>query len=630
MSERRPSPNEEGGLRAPPGLSTLGKIWWWFHFLILVKIARLRFIAVLVVIGLAIVKWDTLVAYYERWTRPAAQVHAAGADFEFYCPMHPTVVRDNNKEKCPICFMPLSKRKKGTDTDVVLPPGVVNRVQLAPYRVVQAGIQTWKVTHVPLHKEIRTVGFIEFNEREMKQVSARVKGRLDAVYVNETGRMVQAGEVLASLYSPELVVTVQNLLDAHRQNNAPLMNIARDRLLLWGISEEQIQQILKTQGTPSANNTPVPFTHLKIHSPIHGHVLKKYVKEGQYVDEGMPLYDVVDLSTVWIQAQVFEDDMAFLPSAHSLQHASAKRPEDALLVSATSRAFPGETFTGRLSFVFPHVDLETRTLVARYELDNPDHKLRPGTTVSTSVKIPAERSPVLVKAIHDRWLASTAVATAMQSLINPFGGPRLDGLGALIEAAGETAVLQQGLVLAVPEGAVIDTGALKIVYRELIPGEYEGVRVHLGPRMTGPEGVLYYPVLHGLAAGDSVVTAGAFLLDAETRLNPAVGSIYFGGSGGSGGSKSAITSAGVKPSTPEDEEAKIKAALARLPQRDRALAEAQKFCPIQKGSRLGSMGVPMKVMLLGQPVFLCCHGCENAALENPQQTLQKVEELKKR
>src|SRR5262249_54799728 len=164
-ADKRP-PNNEGGLRAPPGLSRLGKVWWWFHFLILVKLARLRFIAILVLIGVVIVKWDTILAYYDKWTRPEGQAHAAGSDIEYYCPMHPTVIRDNPKEKCPICFMPLSPRKKSERKDEALPPGIVNRVQLSPYKVVLAGIQTWKVAYLPLSKEITTVGFVEFDERK--------------------------------------------------------------------------------------------------------------------------------------------------------------------------------------------------------------------------------------------------------------------------------------------------------------------------------------------------------------------------------------------------------------------------------------------------------------------------------
>src|SRR5436190_11446996 len=104
---------DEGGLRAPPELTGWRKAWWWFDFIILVKLARLRFIAVLVAIGAVITQWDNLSAHYDKWTRPGGTPAAASGDSEWFCPMHPTVIRDNAKDKCPICFMPLSKRKKG-------------------------------------------------------------------------------------------------------------------------------------------------------------------------------------------------------------------------------------------------------------------------------------------------------------------------------------------------------------------------------------------------------------------------------------------------------------------------------------------------------------------------------------
>lgn len=581
-SDVDPSPQSEGGLRAPPGLSSLGKVWWWFHFLILVKLARLRFIAILVIIGLMIVKWDLLAAYYQKWTRPASVDKAASSDVEYFCPMHPTVIRDHAKEKCPICFMPLSRRKKGETKEEALPPGIVNRVQLSPYRVVLAGIQTWKVSYQPLTKEITTVGFVEFSEREMKQVAARVKGRIDTLTVNETGQFVDADAELACLYSPDLVVTVQNLIDAAKPNgNLALLQSAKDRLKLWGIDDKQVKEIL---------DSGMANTHLKIRSPIRGYVIKKYVKEGQYVDEGTPLYDVADVAKVWIQAQVYEDDMAFIPSAKPSAKEGKDLKED-LPVTATTRAFPMEKFHGRLTFVYPHVDQDTRTVIVRFEVKNPDYKLRPGTSATVKLKIPPKKLDLFERALtEDRKL-----------------------------------LLAKGLLLAVPDSAVIDTGTLQIVYRELTPGEYEGVKVELGPRMQGPKEVTYYPVLRGLDEGDVVVTSGSFLVDAETRLNPAAGSIYFGGSGSS---KSGASVSLVKPSTPEDQETKIKVALGKLSESDRLLAEAQAVCPVLKDSPLGSMGVPVKLMIQDQPVFLCCKGCEKGALVNPKKTLDEVSKLK--
>src|SRR4051812_28608217 len=113
-------PIDEGGLRAPPGLSGWRKAWWWFDFIILVKLARLRFVAVLLLIGAVITQWDLLTAYYQRWTRGADAASAATGDAEWFCPMHPAVVRDNGNEKCPVCFMPLSKRKKGETNNEAL------------------------------------------------------------------------------------------------------------------------------------------------------------------------------------------------------------------------------------------------------------------------------------------------------------------------------------------------------------------------------------------------------------------------------------------------------------------------------------------------------------------------------
>lgn len=581
----RPPIDDEGGLRAPPGLTGWRKAWWWFDFIILVKLARLRFIAVLAAIGIVITQWDLLSAHYDKWTRSAIGAAAADSNVEWFCPMHPTVIRDNPKEKCPICFMPLSKRKKGEAREEALPAGVVNRVQLSPYRVVLAGIHTFRVDYQPLSKEITAVGYVEFNEREVKNVSARVKGRIDTLDVNETGQMVDKGEVLASLYSPELNVTMQNVLDAQKRGNRELVESGRNKLALLGISDDQIDAVLKAG---KANS------HLKIRSPMTGHVIKKYVREGQYVDEGTPLYDIADLSTVWIQAQIYEDDLAFL-SAEQAHKPGTELFNDPLPITATTRAYSDERFEGFLTFIYPHVDQQTRTVTVRFELKNPGHRLRPGTTATVQIKVPPREIRALVQAT----------------------GSNLD--------IHKLDLLDQGLVIAVPETSVIDTGSQTIVYRQTLPGVYEGVKVDLGPRMSGPDDVPFFPVLRGLVPGEIIVTAGSFLVDAETRLNPAAGSIYFGGSSGS---KSGSGGSTVRPTTPEDTDAKINQALARLSDVDRKLAEKQQFCPIISDSRLGSMGVPIKLTIDNQPVFICCEGCRKGALENPQETLAKVKKPK--
>jgi Cu(I)/Ag(I) efflux system membrane fusion protein len=436
--------------------------------------ARLRFIAILAMVGAAIMYWDTLKAHYEKWTRPVlGEEAAASADAEFWCPMHPTIVRDH-RDKCPICGMPLSKRRKieRTGTEEALPPGVVSRVQLTPYRVALAGVQTVAINYQALSKEINTVGFVEFDERKLARIAARVTGksRIDKLFVNVTGQTVAKGEALALLYSPDLVVTVQNLQDARRSENRDLERMARERLQLWGIEPDQVESVLHKQGEA---------THLVIRSPIHGHVIKKYPLEGEYVEEGARLYDVADLSTVWIEAQVYEDDVAFLQAG--------------LPVIATAKSFPNRQFKGKVAFLHPHLDAGTRTLKVRFDMDNPHHELRPGMYTTVMLQVP-------ITALH---------------LLPPDAG------------AEQQRAYEQGLVLAVPERAVIDTGSRKIVYREAEPNVYEGVEVQLGPRCGGS-----YPVIKGLRAGDKVATAGSFLIDAETRLTAGAGSMYFGASAG--------------------------------------------------------------------------------------------------
>lgn len=561
---------------AAPTARPISPVYRAFRLAVLVPLARLRFLFVLGAIGLVIVKWDDLVAGYEKWARPIASADAADPDHEYFCPMHPTVVRDTNKEKCPICFMPLSKRKRGeVGGGEALPAGTVARVQLSPYRIALAGVKTIPVEYHTLSRQVTTVGTVEFDERKLKAVAARVKGRLDTLHVNQTGQMVHAGDPLAELYSPDLVVTVQNLLDARSSSNTVGEKLARDRLRLWGIDDTQVEEIVKAGK---------PVTHLTIRSPIDGHVLKKYVREGQYVEEGGALFDVADLTTVWVQAQLYEDDIAFLPAGG--HDPKTGKPDFDLKVTAATRAFPGRPFGGTLSFLFPHVDAETRTLTARFDLPNKGHELRPGMTATVTLKLDYD------------LLAKTPAGVGLQA--------------------------RDGKVLAVPETSAIDTGAQKVVYRQTLPDTYDGVAVELGPKLTAANGGTYYPVLSGLSEGERVVTAGSFLIDAETRLNPALGSTYIGGSSSNRGGP--IT---VRPTTPEDKDTKVAAAMGRLSPADRKLAEVQTWCPVQR-DRLGVMGVPVKVKTPdGRPLFVCCAECRAEAEANPAEMFNRVEELKR-
>lgn len=161
-----------------------------------------------------------------------------------------------------------------------------------------------------------------------------------------------------------------------------------------------------------------------------------------------------------------------------------------------------------------------------------------------------------------------------------------------------------GKVLAVPDSAVVDTGLRKVVFVEAMPGMFDAVEVSVGAPCAG-----YYPVIRGLDAGQRVAAAGAFLLDAETRLNPGLAATYFGAAR-RGGDSARIENATAKIL------AKAQLALDSLSPDDRMAAARQKVCPVTRKA-LGSMGAPRKIVVAGKTVFLCCEGCEDAVTSNP-------------
>lgn len=579
----------------------------WQKFVLIFKVVevRLRFIAILVAVGLFVGYWDTIKNHWEKQTRSDGGVYrlvgavlsqgtaqrlwpqgmgaeSPDSDSEYYCPMHPSVVRagldpDGAVPKCPICGMPLSLRKKGEA--LKLPAGVLSRKQFSPEQVQLAGVKTVPVTFRALTKEITMVGHVGFDESRRSQIVTRVAGFLEKLYVNKPWVFVKEGEPLAEIYSPELYVAARELLITTERGTLPeLGNGGRERLRLWGISDTEIDEIFKSR---QANH------RLMLRSPRTGHVVRKDVLEGAHVEAGQMLFEVADLSRVWIEAEVYEADIGFLREGQD--------------VKATVEAFPGHVFGAKISLVHPYVDSATRTIAVRFEVENPDHKLSPGMFATVRTETPIRE-------------------------IEPF---------ATLAAEPATLLTQEGEVLAVPERSVINTGSKKIVYVEREPGMFEGVEVALGPRSGG-----FYPVISGLAPNDRVAERGSFLIDAETRLNPAAAATYIGASGGPQGGKSTTAAPSGAPSTSQDDQnhdarkepsselsAEALKNIAALAPEDHDRATAQGTCPIS-GQPLGSMGVPHKMIVNGEAVFLCCQGCEPEVQKDPNKVLKKLAEGK--
>jgi hypothetical protein len=267
-----------------------------------------------------------------------------------------------------------------------------------------------------------------------------------------------------------------------------------------------------------------------------------------------------------------------------------------LVCAVEADALPGQSFTARVRDTGPRVDAETDTFRVRLSVEDPRHELKPGLSVVVRLQVPLARIEVAVRQEQSDWRDRTATDIALRSL-PAFGGPT-PGLEPLLDMSTHFAGWATGRTLAIPAPAVIDTGDRRVVFVERMAGMFDGIEVTLGRRCGD-----HYPVLRGLSPGDRVVTAGAFLLDAETRLNPALAASYFGA-----GSRPTRPSSGpAGPATSEDAK----------------LIARQKLCPVTD-EPLGSMGAPVKLVVNGRVIFICCKGCEGEVRSDPKKYLAKV------
>jgi len=384
----------------------------------------------------------------------ASKEEISKEEYEYVCDMgHPPVVRDK-PGNCPIDGMPLYKRKKGGGPEASTGEVGEEFVSISPEIVQMLGVTSEMVMSREITKEIRTVGRIDFNEKSVKIVSARVPGRIEQLFVDFTGANVKKEEPLVSLYSPELLSTQQEYLLALEtlekvkgssipgtvENAKSLVEASKRRLRLWGITDEQIEKLEKNQ-EPSMNIT--------IYAPIAGTVIQKDALEGMYIGEGTPLYRIADLSTIWMYADIYESEIAHVQVGQN--------------VDITLTAYPGKNFSGKVAFIAPFLDPNTRTVQVRSEIDNQDSMLKPGMYANASLKIN------------------------------------------LSEA------------LAVPRDAIIYSGKRAIVFIDKGNGRFAPKEVVLGSEAEG-----YYQVLSGLEEHEMVVTSANFLIDSESKLRLAL------------------------------------------------------------------------------------------------------------
>jgi Cu(I)/Ag(I) efflux system membrane fusion protein len=369
------------------------------------------------------------------------------------CSMHPQV-RRSEPGRCPICGMELIP----VEGDAADPSN--DRITLTERAKALARVRTTEVGRLGSGRtERRLLGRVEYDETSLRTVTAWIGGRIDRLFVSTTGERVRRGQVIATLYSPEVYNAHQDLIQARqqlarlgdggtpsaRQAAEAALDAARDRLRLLGVPEGEVRAMERADK---------PSERVRIRTPFGGTVIERLATQGSYVETGSGLYRVADLSTLWVQLDAYESDLPVLRAGQE--------------VRLRVEALPGESFQGRVAFVDPVVDPKTRTARVRIVVRNQDRRLLPGMFVEASVQSDARS-----------------------------------------ESSEEAPLL-------IPVTAPLFTGRRSLVYVE-VPNQdeptYEPRVVTLGARMGE-----HYPVLAGLEAGDRIVIEGAFAIDADLQI----------------------------------------------------------------------------------------------------------------
>ena len=368
----------------------------------------------------------------------------------WYDPMHPAYTSDK-PGIAPDCGMALVPKYADDQAMARMPSGTIT---ISPEKQVLAGVRTAIVERKPLVRDIRTTAQIVADETRIAHVHVKVAGYVDKVYVDFVGQLVKKGQPLFTLYSPDLVSTQEEYLIAKRGNatlgSAPFQEIAdgsqsllqsaRERLKLWDISDDQIKELDAT-GKVSKN--------LTFYSPITGFVTDRKVFPQTSVTPDTELYTVSDLSTVWADVDIYEYEVPFV-------HLGQR-------VTLTLSYSPGKTYTGNISYVYPTVDPQTRTVKVRVQLPNPGFFLKPQMFADAQVRV------------------------------------------------------DYGTKILVPEEAVLDSGTEQHVFVVHQGGVFEPRKVTVGPVVDNNA-----VILSGLKPGETIVVSGNFLIDSESGLKDAM------------------------------------------------------------------------------------------------------------
>jgi RND family efflux transporter, MFP subunit len=284
-------------------------------------------------------------------------------------------------------------------------------VQLSPVQRQLIGVTYGTVAKKPLTKVIRTVGRVEYDERRLAEVTLKIAGWIHDLFVNYTGKRVQQGQPLLTIYSPDLVSAQEEYLLALRtrerlkdtrvpgalESAESLVKASRNRLLLWDLTPTQIRA-LEESGKPQLYQT--------IYSPITGYAIEKMALKGHRVEPGMPLYKIADLSTVWVHADIYEYELPFIQEGQE--------------ATITLTYYPGAVWGGTIDYIYPYLDTQTRTNKVRFVVPNPEHKFKPGMYANMELKLNlGERLSVPESAVLHSGVRKLVFIDRGQGLLEP-------------------------------------------------------------------------------------------------------------------------------------------------------------------------------------------------------------------
>jgi membrane fusion protein, copper/silver efflux system len=294
------------------------------------------------------------------------------------CSMHPQI-RQNEPGDCPICGMDLIPLEDETDSDI--DPMAIS---MSPTAMQLASISTALVGSADPVKSVRLNGKVQSDERLVFSQASHIPGRIEKLLVNFTGEFVKKGQVIASVYSPDLVTAQEELFEAEKikDSQPQLFNAAKEKLKNWKLTESQIEQILQSGQTEEEFN---------IQADVSGYVTNRKVNVGDYISRGQSIYEIADLSRIWVLFDVYEQDMMWVKKGDK--------------VTFTIQSLPGETFEGTISFLDPVIDPKTRVAKARVEMANSGLKLKPEMFASGTVeaKLPAKAGNLSVPKTAVMW-----------------------------------------------------------------------------------------------------------------------------------------------------------------------------------------------------------------------------------